>query len=254
MANFNCAALLSGANFTGNVNVAANVGIGTTSPAANLDVRASTAPGYLQASAIISSGGSSDPFLFVGDNTSHGITIGHANNSGSASYGWISYWGLNPVGGAGIMITSSGYVGIGTTSPGQPLYVQGQAGGSTNWSYPSDTRLKQHVVEVKDGLTLVGQLRPVRFDWLPSDKRQVAKTLSLPTDKPQIGFIAQDVEKVVPEAVVVPTKGSDVPYELKEADLIPVMVAAIKEQQAEITELRATVADLKTKLGASPPH
>ena len=59
-----------------------------------------------------------------------------------------------------------------------------------------------------------------------------------------MGFIAQEVEKVAPQAVSVPRKGSDDIYGLKEGSLVAVLVEAVKEQQSEIEELRAKVAIL----------
>jgi hypothetical protein len=52
----------------------------------------------------------------------------------------------------------------------------------------------------------------------------------------QIGFIAQEVQQVVPEVV---DEGPDGMFSLSYQQLIPFLVEAIKEQQAEIDELRA---------------
>jgi len=51
---------------------------------------------------------------------------------------------------------------------------------------------------------------------------------------------------VVPEAVVVPKVGAKDPYGVKDGSLIPILVEAIKAQQAEIKALQAEVAALKS--------
>jgi hypothetical protein len=138
----------------------------------------------------------------------------------------------------------TGNVGIGTTTPGMALQVNG----TSAWTVVSDARLKMNVETISDGLSLVKRLRGVRFQWRPADERQpeVGSALTLPADGKHFGFIAQEIAAVVPEAVVVPERESIEPYGLKEADLIPILVEAVKEQQAEIEQLRATVAALKS--------
>jgi hypothetical protein len=91
----------------------------------------------------------------------------------------------------------------------------------------------------------VERLRGVRFQWRSEGERTVGKALTLPEGKTQIGFIAQEVEKVVPEAVTAPKAGGSGTYSLSETNLIPILVQAVKEQQAEIEQLRAEVAALK---------
>ncbi len=143
-------------------------------------------------------------------------------------------------------INSSGDIGIGTITPGAyQLYVNGSAYATGTWS-TSDGRLKEHVATVTNGLALIEKLRPVRYDWMPAEKRTIGKDLRLATDRRQIGFIAQEVEKVAPEAVNAPTKGGQDTYSLNEAALVPILTAAIKEQQAEIEDLRAEVASMKS--------
>ena len=47
------------------------------------------------------------------------------------------------------------------------LYTEGEIGASGNITafYSSDKRLKENIIEIKDGLSIVNQLRPVKFDW-----------------------------------------------------------------------------------------
>ena len=93
----------------------------------------------------------------------------------------------------------------------------------------SDERLKENIHTIKDPLKKVSALRGVTFDFKEDKKKQ-------------IGFIAQEVEKVIPEAVEERFDGyKGVAY----GNLVGLLVEAIKEQQDQINDLKATVEQLK---------
>ena len=58
---------------------------------------------------------------------------------------------------------------------------------------PSDKRLKENIKPIESALDKVSKLQGVTFDWKESD--------SILKIKEDIGFIAQDVQKVIPELV-----------------------------------------------------
>jgi len=98
----------------------------------------------------------------------------------------------------------------------------------------SDERLKENIVDLETGLTEVMALQPRRFDWKNGDAQNVA------------GFIAQEVESVLPELV------GDYKHEelddcksLKMGDIVPTLVKAIQEQQAQIEALQSEINLLK---------
>lgn len=231
-------------------------GIGTSTPSAPLDVSmGGTTHSYPQ----IRADGNGDMMLaaqgslFFDGNYSYasGSYIGeYSTTSGTydANTQKFSTSGVERM-----RINSAGNVGIGTVSPSMTFYVYGTAGGSNAWSTPSDLRLKKDITNITDGLDLVEKLRGVRFRWRTPEERKVGKTISLAVDHPQIGFIAQEVADVVPEAVNVPAKGSSDLYSLRESDLIPVLVEAIKEQQAEIKQQQAEIDQLQQKLNKAAP-
>ena len=149
--------------------------------------------------------------------------------------------------GAAIAVNGLGDVGIGTTAPPLFFFVNGAAGGPQGFTTTSDARLKTNVREITGALDMVERLRGVRFDWRAPEAREVGKDLKLPVGEPQIGFIAQEVETVAPEAVSKPKADADGVYGVKVDNLVPILVEAVKEQQAEIKELRAEVAALRDK-------
>ena len=94
-------------------------------------------------------------------------------------------------------ISSAGNVGIGTTNPTHNLHVIGTAGLSTGtaWTNTSDIRLKDIHGTYDYGLGEILKLDTVRFSY------KEGNPLGLPSDNEVIGFVAQDVQKVIPEAV-----------------------------------------------------
>ena len=150
-------------------------------------------------------------------------------------------------------ITATGNVGIGTTSPGYTLYVNGSAAGPSGFQNVSDARLKKNIVALTGGLALVTQLQPVRFDFRSKEEREVGRDLNLPSSR-QIGFIAQDLAKVLPEATAI-AKNRDAIMSIAESKIVPVLVAAVQELKAsndnqtiEIERLEAKVSALEGKM------
>jgi len=92
---------------------------------------------------------------------------------------------------------NTGNVGIGTTSPGYTLHVVGTAGLSTGttWTNASDLRLKDIHGDYEYGLEEVLKLHTVRYNYKKDNP------LGLPADFDKTGFIAQEVQKVIPDAV-----------------------------------------------------
>jgi len=99
----------------------------------------------------------------------------------------------------------------------------------------SDQRLKENIVDATDGLNIVTALKPRRFDW--KDGQGNGK-------KNQLGFIAQEIEQVFPEATDIwgPSGDPANPYKsIGTNALIPVLVKAIQELAAEVNALKAKV-------------
>jgi hypothetical protein len=97
----------------------------------------------------------------------------------------------------------------------------------------SDGRLKENVRNATDGLNVVNALRPVRYDWKEGFGNN---------RKDQLGFIAQEVEAVFPDAVSEWQKaeGDEEAYKtVGPGALIPVLVKAIQELTARVAALEA---------------
>jgi len=128
-----------------------------------------------------------------------------------------------------------GDVGIGTATPGYALTVAGTAWvTSGSWS-GSDARWKKNVstLSTTSSLDKILKLNPVTYKW---------KTDEYPdmnfSDSTQLGFIAQDVENIIPEVVTTDNNGyKGISYE----KIVPVLTSAVQEQQKEIEQLKTIV-------------
>ncbi len=143
---------------------------------------------------------------------------GNGSNSNFLTFGLHTHDNL-------LNLTGAGYVGIGTISPGVPLDVNGSTGINTNANYfnsggtsinsgttdfnvtirasndvmaggsfvaRSDERVKENITDLHNSLDLIGRLRPVSYNKM--DKVVYGNNLNF-------GFIAQEVEEVIPNAV-----------------------------------------------------
>lgn len=92
----------------------------------------------------------------------------------------------------------------------------------------SDERLKDNITPIQDALTKVSQVQGIKFDWIPKEGVHG-------NEGHDVGVIAQEIEKVLPEVVTTRENGyKAVKYE----KIIPLLVEAIKELQEEIKELK----------------
>lgn len=174
---------------------------------------------------------------------------------------------------AQVKVASNGYVGIITTTPAYRLDIN--SGESRSWystAYPlgithwgsdprltstnkivfyktdatgfidiecrtlfsnSDKNLKENIVPLADdkasiagsNIAKIEQLKGVSYTWKDDKDKKL-----------QVGFLAQDVESVIPEAVI--TNDSTQIKSMSYNAIIPYLVEAMKEQQAQIEELK----------------
>jgi hypothetical protein len=177
---------------------------------------------------------------------------------------------------AQIKVASNGYVGIITSAPAYRLdinsgesrswYLTNQPLGINHWGTDprltstnkvvfyktdatgyidvecrtlyqySDTRAKENIVPLTDSksstpgsnIAKIGQLKGVNYTWRDDNDKKL-----------QVGFLAQEVESVIPEAVV--TNDSTKIKSMAYSAIIPYLVEAIKEQQVQIDALKKLV-------------
>lgn len=179
--------------------------------------------------------------------------LGHkAGASGNLDSFHINRW-AGGVMQAGMAITPALNMGIGTMNPAEKLEVGGnvlvsgtiRTNGNATFganvtaagtiTAASDARLKKNIHTLDQSLKKVLQLEPVSFQWRDS---------RLSSQK-QIGFIAQELEKVVPEVVVTSETGmKSVAY----ANLVSLVIGAIKEVYQKMMSLVSDAENTKLRL------
>ena len=125
------------------------------------------------------------------------------------------------------MSIMGGNVGIGQISPSVELDVLGDIEYTGTITDVSDIRTKENIQKIENPIEKVQGINGVYYTHTWEDRRDV-------------GVIAQDVQKVLPEAVSVvdPDTGYlGVDY----TSLVPVLIEAVKVQQEEIDQLKALV-------------
>jgi len=132
-----------------------------------------------------------------------------------------------------LSINTAGNVGIGTTSPSYMLHVNGSVAGVGAYNALSDIRYKKDVQSLAHSLAKILAIRGVTYKWIDEDKYG---------SQTQIGVIAQEIEKIVPEVV---TTGSDGVKRVKYTDLIPLVIEAMQELNVDLGVLKAENERLK---------
>jgi len=117
------------------------------------------------------------------------------------------------------------YVGYGGTISARTTSISGL----------SDQREKTNVRVLETGLAEILALQPRRFDWIDESKKDVA------------GFIAQEVQPVLPDLIENYKHDTEDRLALRMGDMLPTMVKAIQEQQALIQSLTARLTALENK-------
>ncbi|HUW05028.1 MAG TPA: tail fiber domain-containing protein [Williamwhitmania sp.] len=229
--------------------------------------------GYYSGAALTS--GSSN--IFVGPSSGNGITTGNYNvcigqQTGQAATTASSnviighQAGMKTTGGGNVMIgynagmneTGTNLLYIDNSNTASPLiygdfsnnrlvingnssnninnrafFVNGSAGGTGAWWNDSDKRKKKNIQTIPNALEIILKMRGVKFEWIDTTNHETG---------PQVGFIAQEVEPILPEVV----SNKNDTYSMEYAPITAVLVEAVKAQQQEIDALKKENEQMKS--------
>jgi hypothetical protein len=142
------------------------------------------------------------------------IDVGNGNAPGQSNYT------------TAMTILPNGDVGIGTNSTSYKLHVNGTAAG-TSWVNSSDMRLKN----IAETYSSVDKINTILYEW--KDGRD---------DRVHIGYGAQDVEKILPDAVYTDSEGMKaVNYDEVHTYKIMQLELVVKELQRQNEELQKLI-------------
>jgi len=204
----------------GSLAASGNVAFGTTSSSVPLLVQTS-ATGHVAT-------------FFRKDGNTAEIQIGHSTAVNKAAvigfsqdgaYYYMSVYGL---GSNRLVFNSSGYLGVGTTTPSYPLEMSSGAHVTTGgvWTNASSREYKRDIKELTgdEAMDALKQLSPIKFSYkVDSEDRHV-------------GFIAEDA----PDLVVTKDRKGMSPM-----DVVAVLTKVVQEQQRTITALSNRLAALE---------
>lgn len=207
-----------------------NVGIGTSSPATKLDVNGSVRlpDGYEVGF------GSANTTYWLGDSTNnwHRFYTSNTERMRIDSSGNLLVGNTNGANARINVVADSNNVAFFRNSGGTGLYL---VSGQTSWTTASDERVKTSLTPFENAVDKVCFLRAGTGRYLTDDE-SVSRSF----------LIAQDVQAVLPEAVNVQDDEQGT-LGLQYTDLIPLLTAAIQEQQAIITDLKSRIETLEAK-------
>ncbi len=253
-----------------------DIGIGTTGPTAQFDVRhnstlssahleidETTADDYARIK-FINSGSSGDDFWDVAGRANGSVAL--ASNTATSRFNFYykdkgtgpgyDYLSIRPINLFGEYLASFNFRGN-LIPVKDDLYTIGT--GALRWSavyaesgtiQTSDVRMKKNIESLPYGLEDLLRLKPVTYQW---------KNKQNP--KQQLGLIAQEVLTVIPEAVyatetIINDKTGETEQKAAEtmgmnySTLIPVLIKSIQEQQAMIDRLSSQNEQLHSRVTA----
>jgi hypothetical protein len=120
------------------------------------------------------------------------------------------------------------------------------ASGGTSFVGTSDARLKTHIAPLESATDKIMALNPCTYQW----KSEIESTAdgTDPNTKPHVGFIAQEVEQVIPELVHPIDHPAGPDYKgVNTTDMIPYLVRTIQENTRKLAELRAGIDEYKNR-------
>ena len=215
-----------------------NVGIGTTNPSHPLSVVSSYPQIKIQQTG-------QTPYFTFGSGSGFAVFDGVGTSNALLD--------IRDDGTSRIRIDTSGRVGIGTTSPSQKLEVSGKAKITTSLAVgsitpsattgridaandivafsTSDIRLKDNIKKIDKALDKVNSIQGIEFDWV--EKEEVHGNSGH-----DIGVIAQEIEKVLPDVVTTRDNGyKAVKYE----KIVPLLIEAIKDLSKQVDGLKRLI-------------
>ena len=236
-------------NISNSLYVGGNLGVGTTMPITKVDiVDTMTNPTLRLAYLPMSGYGGGGNIDFVGGSTDYvsGAISWKNGMTTRAKIEYVAFADTMTISSEGttvfsnnlmerMRIDSTGQVGIGTSAPMYTLHVNGSVAGTSAYVNLSDERYKKDILPIENALDKVLSLNGVTFNWNKGFNPRV----NLDNNN-HIGLIAQEVERVVPQAVSTALNGEKT-KSVAYSDLVPVLIEAIKEQQKQIEELKQLI-------------
>ena len=182
------------------------------------------------------------------NNTLIGKSAGDNLTTGVQNICIGTYTDTDDVGdGYSIVISTDGDVGKGSST----AFIAPNGGGvyqdnnSTTWATTSDERIKKNIVDNNIGLNVINKIQIRNFEYRTEDEItdfKNPKSAVVNQEGIQLGVIAQEIEKVLPQVVTQESTGVKT---VNSGNLTWYLINAVKEQQTIIEDLKARIETLE---------
>jgi len=230
--------------FSSDLIASSDIGIGVTNPISQLHIKKTTSLGPIIQLENAYNGSGADTLIRFGDSTenySYSVGSDDSANSFRISYNGSSYNGAVPGTNDFLIFSTSGNaeipngdlkVTLGSIAVGNisNSATDGRIDASNDVVAfsTSDIRLKNNIKTIDKALDKVNSIQGIEFDWIEKEKVHG-------NSGHDIGVIAQEIEKVLPDVVTTRDNGyKAVKYE----KIVPLLIEAIKELTNEVNELK----------------
>ena len=191
------------------------------------------------------------------DRTNPIYTIGSSYNPAASTLSNMYGVGYSHANNASFLGLASGSWGFYVAADGDArAFIDGSNGNTaisgTLTQSASDIRLKTNIKVIDNPIEKIKKIRGVTFDWVDNITSEYDYH---PDSKHETGVIAQEIQEVIPDAVVTAPfngnytmkSGTDNNFlTVKDKKIIPLCIEAIKELSTEIDNLKAEIAALKS--------
>lgn len=184
------------------------------------------------------------------ETTNEWLLFGRADNTNTESRFNINHTSTGNI----IQIRGDGRVGINNNNPTYALELPnnatvtvGQARANA-WITYSDSRVKKKQQMIRYGLKDLLKIQPKSYIQYASEFGELGLNLKDDSGTSQIGFIAQELYKIIPEATFKPENENIDLWSIDYEKLIPVVVQSIKELNEKVDDLESENKQLKTML------
>lgn len=211
-----------------------NVGIGNTSPSYKLQVSGTSGTGARLIQ--VDGTGTAYNLISVINDGCQLFLAAESSTAGTVATGSLAYAGVIDTNTntalqfatfatVRMTVTNGGNILMGTTTDnGERLYVSGSIRATGTITANSDITLKKNLAKIENALEKVEQINGYTYEFKADDSKRHA------------GVIAQEIQGVLPEIV---NKGNDGLLGVEYGNISALLIEAIKEQQAQINELKA---------------
>lgn len=233
--------------FSNDLVASSDIGIGTASPISQLHIRKTTSLGPIIQLENAFNGSGADTLIRFGDSTenySYSVGSDDSANSFRISYNGTSYNGAVPGTNDFLILDTSGNahipngdlkVALGSIAVGNisNSATDGRIDASNDVVAfsTSDIRLKDNIRTIDNALDKVNSIQGIEFDWIEKEEVHGNKGHD-------IGVIAQEIEKILPDVVTTRDSGyKAVKYE----KIVPLLIEAIKDLSKQVDGLKRLI-------------